>query len=196
VSKTGVDFRIVLSDLPKLPVKASKTVMVIPSVEWRVLYLIMFVLFIFTFIFLIEYHHLRIFIFYWLHMWSLWFDHVTMWFIMWNGWKYMSSTSCLGRTRVIDLHDAFIIHCIEVLSRSYGPTVLVQWASYVVREGVWCSFISLEVWRQKSYCICSHVHSWGSVEPIMVMRMMWIFTLWFILVLSNLLLAYFLQINI
>jgi hypothetical protein len=28
-----VDFRIVLRDLPKLPVKASKTVMVIPSVN-------------------------------------------------------------------------------------------------------------------------------------------------------------------
>jgi hypothetical protein len=28
-----VDFRIVLRDLPKLPVKVSKTVMVIPSVE-------------------------------------------------------------------------------------------------------------------------------------------------------------------
>ena len=30
-----------LGDLPKLPVKASKTVMVIPSVRWGVLYLIM-----------------------------------------------------------------------------------------------------------------------------------------------------------
>jgi hypothetical protein len=28
-----VDFRIVLRDFPKLPVKASKTVMVIPSVD-------------------------------------------------------------------------------------------------------------------------------------------------------------------
>jgi hypothetical protein len=83
-----------------------------------------------------------------------------MWFIMWNGWKYMSSTFYLGRTHVVDMHSAFIIHCIEVSSWSYGPTVPVQWISYVAREGVWCIFISLEVWRQKSYCICSHVHSW------------------------------------
>jgi hypothetical protein len=87
-----------------------------------------------------------------------------MWFIMWNGWKYMSSTFYLGRSHVVDMHNAFIIHCIEVSSRSYGPTVPVQWASYVAREGVWCSFISLEVWKQKSYCICSHVHSWGKCE--------------------------------
>jgi hypothetical protein len=151
--KHVVDFRIILRDLPKLPVKASKTVMVIPSIDWRVLYLIMFVLFVFVFIFLIGYHRLKLFMFYWLYMWRVWF-------IMWNGWKYMSSTFYLGRTHVVDIHNAFIIHCIEVL-RSYGPTVPVKWASYVAREGVWCSFISLEVWRQKSYCICSHVHSWG-----------------------------------
>jgi hypothetical protein len=62
--KQVVDFRIVLRDLPNLPVKASKTVMVIPSVDKRVLYLIMFVSFVFVFIFLIGYHHLKIFMFY------------------------------------------------------------------------------------------------------------------------------------
>jgi hypothetical protein len=73
-----------------------------------------------------------------------------MWFIMWNEWKYMSSTFYLRRNYVVDMHNAFIIHCMDVSSRSYGSTVPVQWASYVAREGVWCSFISLEVWRQKS----------------------------------------------
>jgi hypothetical protein len=38
----------------------------------------------------------------------------------------MSSTFYLGRTHVVDMHNAFIIHCIEVSSRSYGPTILVQ----------------------------------------------------------------------
>jgi hypothetical protein len=37
----------------------------------------------------------------------------------------MSSTFYLGRTHVVDIHNAFIIHCIEVL-RSYGPTVPVK----------------------------------------------------------------------
>jgi hypothetical protein len=32
----------------------------------------------------------------------------------------------LGRTHVVDMHNAFIIHCMEVLSRSYGSTVPVQ----------------------------------------------------------------------
>ena len=152
-------------------------------------------LFVFVFILLIGYRRLKLFMFIYYTCGGCGLIMLPMWFIMWNGWKYMSSTFYLGRTHV-DMHNAFIIHCIEVSSRSYGPTVPVQWASYVAREGVWCSFISLEVWRQKSYCICSHVHSWGSVEPIMVMWMMWIFTLWFILVLSNWLLAYLLQINI
>jgi hypothetical protein len=48
----------------------------------------------------------------------------------------MSSIFCLGRTHVDDLHNAFIIHCIEVSSRSYGSTVPVQRASYVAQEGV------------------------------------------------------------
>jgi hypothetical protein len=156
----------------------------------------MFVLFVFIFIFLIGYCHLKLFMFIYYTCGGCGLIMLSMWFIMWNGWKYMSSTFYLGRTHVVDMHNAFIIHCIEVSSWSYGPTVPVQWASYIAREGVWCSFISLEVWRQKSYCICSHVHSWVSVEPIMVMRMMWIFTLWFILVLSNWLLAYLLQFNI
>jgi hypothetical protein len=158
--KLVVDFRIVLRDLPKLPVKASKTVMVIPSVNGRVLYLIMFVLFVFIFIFLIGYRRLKLIMFIYYTCGGCGLIMLPMWFIMWNGWKYMSSTFYLGRTHGFDMHNAFIIHCIEVSSRSYGPTVPVQWASYVAREGVWCSFISLEVWRQKSYCICSHVHSW------------------------------------
>ena len=37
-----------------------------------------------------------------------------MWFIIWNRWKYMSSTFYLGRTHVVDMHNAFIIYCIEV----------------------------------------------------------------------------------
>ena len=104
----------------------------------------------FKFIFSFEYHHLKMFMFHGFHMLSLRFDYVTQVVIMWNGWKYMSSTFYLGRTHVVDMHNAFIIHCIEVSSRSYGPTVPVHWASYVAREGVWCSFISLEIWRQKS----------------------------------------------
>jgi hypothetical protein len=62
--KQVVDFRIVLRDLPKLPVKASKTVMIIPSLDCRVLYLIMFVLFVFVFILLIGYRRLKLFMFY------------------------------------------------------------------------------------------------------------------------------------
>jgi hypothetical protein len=38
----------------------------------------------------------------------------------------MSSTFYLGRTHVVDMHNAFIIHSTEVSSRSYGPTVPVQ----------------------------------------------------------------------
>jgi hypothetical protein len=37
----------------------------------------MFVLFVFVFIFLNEYHRLKIFMFYCLHMLELWFDHVS-----------------------------------------------------------------------------------------------------------------------
>jgi hypothetical protein len=62
--KQVVDFRIVLRDLPKLPVKASKTVMIIPSLDCRVLYLIMFVLCVFVFIFLIGYRRLKLFMFF------------------------------------------------------------------------------------------------------------------------------------
>ena len=80
----------------------------------------------FKFIFSFEYHHLKMFMFHGFHMLSLRFDHVTQVVIMWNGWKYMSSTFYLGRTHVVDMHNAFIIHCIEVSSRSYGPTVPVQ----------------------------------------------------------------------
>ena len=32
----------------------------------------------------------------------------------------------LGRTHDVVMHNALIIHCIEVSSRSYGPTVPVQ----------------------------------------------------------------------
>jgi hypothetical protein len=32
----------------------------------------------------------------------------------------------LGRTHVVDMQSAFIILCMKVLSRSYGPTVLLQ----------------------------------------------------------------------
>jgi hypothetical protein len=64
---------------------------------------------------------------------SLRFDHVTQVVIMWNGWKYMSSTFYLGRTLVVAMHNAFIVHCIEVSSRSYGLTVPVHLASYVAR---------------------------------------------------------------
>jgi hypothetical protein len=32
----------------------------------------------------------------------------------------------LGRTHDVVMHNALIIHCIEVSSRSYGPTVLVH----------------------------------------------------------------------
>jgi hypothetical protein len=39
------------------------------------------------------------------------------------------------------------------------------------------------------------IHGW-SVEPVMVVWILWIFTLWFILELSNWLLVYFLQFNI
>jgi hypothetical protein len=38
----------------------------------------------------------------------------------------MSSIFYLGRTHVVDMHNAFIIHCMEVSSRSYGPMVPVQ----------------------------------------------------------------------
>jgi hypothetical protein len=37
----------------------------------------MFVLFVFVFIFIIGYRCLKLFMFYWLYMWRLWFDHVT-----------------------------------------------------------------------------------------------------------------------
>jgi hypothetical protein len=47
-------------------------------------------------------------------------------FTTWNGRKYMFGIFYLGRTHVVDMHNAFIIHCMEVLSRSYGPIVLVQ----------------------------------------------------------------------
>jgi hypothetical protein len=47
-------------------------------------------------------------------MLSLWFDHVTQVVIMWNWWKYMSITFYLGRTHVVVMHNAFIIHCMEV----------------------------------------------------------------------------------
>ena len=66
-------------------------------------------------------------------------------------WEELMLLTCI-------MHSSSI--ALKFSSRSYGPTVPVQWASYVSREGVWCSFISLEVWRQKSCCICSHVHSW------------------------------------
>jgi hypothetical protein len=76
--------------------------------------------------FFIEYHHLKMFMFHGFHMLSLRFDHVTQVVIMWNGWKYMSSTFYLGRTHDVVMHNALIIHCIEVSSRSYGPTVPVH----------------------------------------------------------------------
>jgi hypothetical protein len=38
----------------------------------------------------------------------------------------MFNTFYLGRTHVVDMHSAFIILCMEVSSRSYGPTVPVQ----------------------------------------------------------------------
>ena len=114
--KQVVDFWIVLRDLSKLPVKASKIVMIIPSVDQSVLYLIMFVLFVFAFIFRIGYHRLKIIMFYGFHMLRLWLIMFPMWFIMWNGWKYMSSTFYLGRTHVVDMHNPFIIHCMEVPS--------------------------------------------------------------------------------
>jgi hypothetical protein len=38
----------------------------------------------------------------------------------------MFSTFYLGRTHVVDMHKAFIIHYMEVSSRSYGLTVPVQ----------------------------------------------------------------------
>jgi hypothetical protein len=49
-----------------------------------------------------------------------------MLFTTWTGRKYMFGTFYLGRTHVVDMQNAFIIHCMEVSSRSYGPTVLVQ----------------------------------------------------------------------
>jgi hypothetical protein len=49
-----------------------------------------------------------------------------MLFTTWNVRKYMFGTFYLGRTHVVDMHNAFIIYCMEVSSRSYGPTVLVQ----------------------------------------------------------------------
>jgi hypothetical protein len=39
-----------------------------------------------------------------------------MLFIIWNGWKYMFGTFYLGRTHVVDMHNAFIIHCMVVSS--------------------------------------------------------------------------------
>jgi hypothetical protein len=77
---------------------------------------------------------------------SLWLTHV--------GWG----------SHVVVMHSAFVILCMKVLSRSYGPTVPVHSASYVARGGVWCSFISLEVWRQKSL-----LHLW----PCAFMGGMW-----------------------
>jgi hypothetical protein len=41
-----------------------------------------------------------------------------------------------GGSHVVVMHSASIIPCIEVLSRSYGPTVSVHSASYVARRGV------------------------------------------------------------
>jgi hypothetical protein len=76
--------------------------------------------------FFIEYHHLKMFMFHGFHMLSLRFDYVTQVVTMWNEWKYMSSTFYLGRTHDVVMHNALIIHCIEVLSRSYGPTVPVH----------------------------------------------------------------------
>jgi hypothetical protein len=97
-------------------------------------------------------------------MLSLWFDHVTQVVIMWNGWKYMSSTFYLGRTHVVVMHNAFIIHCMEVrrdlMVRPYRyiehhmlPEKGYDAASYPQRyEG------------RSHYCICSHVHSWEMCE--------------------------------
>jgi hypothetical protein len=48
----------------------------------------------------------------------------------------MFNTFYLEITHVVDMHSAFIILCMKVSSRSYGPTVPVQYASYVAREGV------------------------------------------------------------
>jgi hypothetical protein len=72
-----------------------------------------------------------------------------MLFIIWE-WMELYVSHIIFEDSCVDMHSAFIILCMEVSSWSYGPTVPVQWASYVAQGGVWCSFISLEVWRKKS----------------------------------------------
>jgi hypothetical protein len=48
----------------------------------------------------------------------------------------MFGTFYLGRTHVVDMHNAFIIHCMEVSSRSCGPTVPVQCIICCLRRGM------------------------------------------------------------
>jgi hypothetical protein len=59
------------------------------------------------------------------------------------------------------LHDSFAS---EVLS--WPMVLLYQYnlASYVARGGVWCDFIPLEVWRQRTYAL----HSYAFIEVIFV----------------------------
>ena len=60
-------------------------------------------------------------------MLRVWFDQVTHVDYYLEGVEvYMFNTCYLGWNHVVDMHSAFIILCMEVSSRSYGPTVSVQ----------------------------------------------------------------------
>jgi hypothetical protein len=83
--------------------------------------------------------------------WSIYFKHVI--------WSEV----------LLACHAHCIIHLVfEVMSWSYGPTVLLLLASYVARGGVRYDFISLKVWRQKS---SFHLQSFA------LMRYIWSVTL-------------------
>ena len=89
----------------------------------------------------------------------------------------MSSTFYLGRTHVVAMHNAFIIHCIEVSSRSYGPTVPVQMSIICFpRRGMMQLHILRDMEAEviiASVAMC--IHGRG-VESIMWMWIIWIFT--------------------
>jgi hypothetical protein len=95
------------------------------------------------------------------------------------------------------MHNAFIIHCMEAF-------VAILWSDRTGTMSIICcprrGMIQLHILRgmkaeviTASVAMCIHGKS---VEPIMWMWIVWIFTLWFILALSNWLFAYLLQINL
>jgi hypothetical protein len=88
---------------------------------------------------------------------------------LWGSWSFYYE-ACLYVVKCCwhVMHIASSILHFQVMSWSYGPTIPVHLASYVARGGVWCGFISLEVWRQKSSL---HLQSFA------LMRYIWSVTL-------------------